>query len=391
MSNRTKTPRTDKPQKPYPDFPLFPHATRRWAKKIRGKLCYFGPWDNPNAALDRYLNERDDLYAGRKPRTSRDGLTIRDLVNRFLTVKQQLLDTNEIVPRTFRDYHSTCSSITDAFGTTRVVEDLDSEDFEKLRANFAKTRGPVSLGNEIQRVRVVFKYAYDAGLIDKPLRVGPTFKRPSKKTVRKARHANGRRMFEAAELHAMLKAVDGQLRAMILLGINCGFGNQDCGSLPIQAVDLKTGWIDFPRPKTGIQRRCPLWPETVKALRAVLENRKEPKDPQNAGLLFITKYGEPWAKDTSDNPVAKETTKLLKTLKTHRLGLSFYALRHTFETIAGESRDQVAVDHIMGHSRDDKASLYRERISDERLIAVTTYVRNWLFQKGRHERHRRST
>jgi len=59
--------------------------------------------------------------------------------------------------------------------------------------------------------------------------------------------------------------------------------------------------------------------------------------------------------------------------------VSFYALRRTFETIGGECRDQAAVDHIMGHARDDMASVYRERISDERLEAVTDHVRRWLF------------
>ena len=58
---------------------------------------------------------------------------------------------------------------------------------------------------------------------------------------------------------------------------------------------------------------------------------------------------------------------------------NFYALRHVFETIAGEAKDQVAVDHVMGHTRDDMASAYRERISDQRLKAVSDHVRAWLF------------
>ena len=89
-----------------------------------------------------------------------------------------------------------------------------------------------------------------------------------------------------------------------------------------------------------------------------------------------------------DNPVAKETAKLLRALKVerkgknvslYRKGRGFYALRHTFETIGGEARDQVAVDHALGRSRSDTAGVYRKRISDERLKAVADYVRRWLF------------
>lgn len=211
-------------------------------------------------------------------------------------------------------------------------------------------------------------------------------------------------MFEPDELRALIDGAlivgrDGPelvrpnaaLRAMILLGINCGFGNADCGTLPLKALDLESGWIDYPRPKTGIARRAKLWSETVEALRKALAKRKSPVNPADAGLVFITKYGTSWAKNgvipadaekprnVTDNPISKEMKKLLLDLNLHRPGLGFYALRHVFETIGGESRDQVAVDHIMGHARDDMSSAYRERISDERLEAVATIVHDWLF------------
>jgi integrase len=95
--------------------------------------------------------------------------------------------------------------------------------------------------------------------------------------------------------------------------------------------------------------------------------------------LFLTKYGHSWRKDTRDNPVSKEFRKLLDTLKMYRAGLGFYALRHTFETVAGGCRDQVAVDAIMGHVDTSMAGLYRERIDDDRLQAVVNHVRSWLF------------
>ena len=241
----------------------------------------------------------------------------------------------------------------------------------------------IELGKEVQLTRMIFKYGVDAGLIDKPMRFGPTFKRPANRIMRAHRQKNGVRMFEAAELRTIIDAADQPLKAMILLGINCGFGNHDCGTLPKSALDLENRMGELPRPKTAIERRCPLWPETIEAIREAIDQRPKAKQRAHDDLVFITKYGQPWAKDTADSPVTKEFRKLLDELNLHRPGLGFYALRHTFETIGGESRDQVAVNHIMGHADNTMAGVYRERISDDRLINVVNVVRRWLFPRKR--------
>jgi integrase len=357
-------------------------------------MHYFGPWDDWQAALDKYQAQRDDLHAGRTPRVQGEGMTVRDLANRFLTLKRHLLDTGEITARTFKDYYATCERVIGVFGRSRLVDDLAADDFERLRGELAKRMGVVSIGNEVQRVRVLFKYGFDAGLIDRPVRYGPGFKRPSRKSLRLARAAKGLRMFEAVELRRMLDAAGPALRALLFLGVNCGLGNTDVGRLPLSALDLDGCWLNYPRPKTGVPRRAALWPETVAALRAAVAKRPAPKDPADAGLAVLTRGGGPWVKVTTtqdagegaapvtvrfDDMVSKETAKLLKTLGLNRPGLNFYALRHTFETVAGETGDQVAVDAVMGHVRDDMASHYRERIGDERLRAVSDHVHDWLF------------
>jgi integrase len=383
MSDTHSTPsvRPDKPAKPYNDFPLFPHASGQWAKKIRGKMYYFGKWDDPDAALGSYLAQKDDLHAGRKLRPDPSAVTIRDVANDFLNAKQALVDTGELSPRTWADYKQVCDMVISHLGKSRLAEDVGPDDFAALRKKVAKKWGPQRLGSKlIQYTRCLFKHAVDAGLIDRAIRFGPGFKRPSKKVLRLNRAEAGPKMFTAEEVRRLIDAAGPSMRAMILLGINCGFGNADCGELPLSAVDLDAAIIDFPRPKTGIPRRCPLWPETVAALRDALAKRPEPKSEEDADLFFVTKYGYSWCKETSTNPVSHEMGKLLRTLGINgRKGLGFYKLRHTFRTVADEAKDQPAVDFIMGQEVPHISAVFRETISDERLRAVAHRVRQWLF------------
>jgi integrase len=394
--NSTDLAPRSKPAKPE-GCPLFPHRAGYWAKKIRGKLHYFGErWhDDTEAAaaltsgLDEYEKQKEALHAGRKPREETDALTVKELVNQFLAEKDAAVESGELSPRTKQDYKDATDLIVSNFGKGRLVADLGPDDFAALRKKLAKKWRPHRVGKTIQCVRSVFKYGFDSDLIDRPVRFGPGFDRPSKKTMRLHKAKRGAKLFTADELRRMIDAAPVQLKAMLLLAANAGLGNSDCGNLPLTALDLDAGWLDFPRPKTGVGRRAALWPETVAALRAVLEKRPKPKTAEDAGLVFITRYGYSWAKDVADSPITKETRKLLNSL-----GIggkrNFYCVRHVFRTVADEAKDQPAADYIMGHESphmstvyreriSDARTVYRERISDARLKAVTDHVRAWLF------------
>jgi|SRR5579883_80085 len=408
-----------KPKKPYPDFPLTPHPNGSWVKKIRGKIHYFGKWaarvdgvltpvpgDGWEDALKEYKAVADDLHAGRTPRIKGDGLTVADLCNRFLTAKLRKVEAGELTPRLFAEYKEVAVLSASEFGSNRRVDDLAADDFGALRAAMAKKWGPVRLGNAITRTKSIFKFGYETGLMDRPVRYGPEFVKPDKAVLRKHRAKKPPKMFDADELRALIDGAlvvgesgpelvrpDATQRAMILLGVNCGFGNTDCAEMTFTGTDLDGGWIDFPRPKTGIARRCPLWPETVAAIRAAVANRPTPADFSECGRVFLTINGNAFvthtpiekAEDGTHHGGARKDLigiqfrKLIDALGIHREGVGFYALRHVFETIAGESKDQVAVDVVMGHTDPSMASNYRERVDDSRLRAVVDHVRAWLW------------
>jgi integrase len=386
-----------KATKPYPSFPLTPHRNGQYCKKIRGKLHYFGTVDDPDAALEEYHRWCDALHSGKATKVIRsDAITVADLANRFLTAKDQKRSSGDIEAATFVEYHRDCERFVKFFGADREVASITRNDLAEFRAFLAKGANATTLNNRIGAARSILKFAYENELIDAPIRFGESFKRPERRLLRRAKAQAGRMHFHADEIRNMLQAARPCLRAMILLGINCGLGNTDLGNLSAACIDFEQGRIDYPRVKTGIDRRCPLWPETIQAIResnAVIAGWKVRRHASADGLLFVTRKGLPCvrigyepARNGKPHVVTHDSIKsMMQRVMTKcgitKPGLGFYGLRRSFETIGSETGNKVAVDHIMGHAplSSDMGAVYRQHVADDALRTVTEHVRQWLW------------
>jgi integrase len=287
------------------------------------------------------------------------------------------------------------------------------EDFESLRASMAKRWGLARRGKFIQLIRSAFKYGIDNGLVKQPILFGSTFKKPGKAVMRKHKAAGGKKLFSGAEIRLMLDALDGkeldiitksgkrsklqlpanpQLKAIVLIGLNGGLGNADISGLQFSHLDLDGEWVDYPRPKTGLKRRIPLWKETTAALRCHIAKRRVSKHNDDKDCVFLNRAGRRMVQEHvtnidnetnvwSQDYVSSQFRSLLVALKINgRKGLNFYSLRHSFATIGLQTGDRDAVRALMGQAENDVLSVYDETgPSDERLTAVTAHVRDWLF------------
>ena len=159
------------------------------------------------------------------------------------------------------------------------------------------------------------------------------------------------------------------MKAMIYLGLNCGFGCTDCSELQWKHLDLANGRVVFPRGKTGVQRDLPLWSETIDALKAV---------PMKDKLVFYTSRGNPFVRsvlkiDANGNekysPLNSISIKFSRLLKRAGFnvtkGTGFYTLRRTAATMAARSGDPFAVQRLLGHANLLMATRYVQDVSKQ--------------------------
>ena len=154
--------------KPYADFPLTAHAIRQWCKKIRGKVHFFGVWDHPEAALQKYLDERDDLQAGRIPRRLlATTLDVGSVVNLWLKRCDDLRSAGELQSVTLNEYLRIGRQVINHFGRSTVSHQLRPTDFAGFRVAIASKYSQTRLFKIVIVTRMIFKWVYESELLEK--------------------------------------------------------------------------------------------------------------------------------------------------------------------------------------------------------------------------------
>jgi integrase len=304
------------------------------------------------------------------------GVTVKQVCDSFLAYKEQEHLAGQIGERHVKDLYAAALLLADVIGRDRVVQSLTPQDFHKLRIAIVGKHSPTIAKNLISRIKSIFGHAVKNLIIEKPVSYGTMFDPPSRDQIRKHRNRKTKMLWEPQQVRQLLEAANPTMRAMIYLGINCGVDCSDLCNLPKAAVNLKTGWLDFPRAKTGIERRVKLWPETVRAIREYLDVRPAVESRTLSPLLFVTVHLNQW----TTNAIVHEFAKLRDHCEIDQG--TFIWFRKTVQTIGENEGDSIAVKAVMGHVDDSISSHYRQGVDPKRVIRVTEIVRDWLGNGG---------
>ncbi len=413
------------PALPFPGFPLRPHRNGQWYKSVWNPLTkrteqhYFGPWKDDRRG-QRAINDPAAGWLARQEaiKAGTDNVRVApvdavaslgELMGRFLTFKRGLVIAGDLSARTLGDYFREMEKFVAFLKPGMPVQALRPEHFSAYMKYMIKDR---KLGRYARRrvrtyINTMLRYGAKNDWYTMPS-TGADWISPATDcdSVRQAKLRAGvkdysERIVNGAELDKLLSRAQPAFKAIILLGVNAGLGPADIGRLRWNMVDLETGQMKFPRPKTGALRYSYLWKKTRKALlrvRTLRQNRLALEREGESSLVFITRRGVPYYREREvhkeievegkkinklvgiaiENAVSITFRRMAKELKLD--GVHFYRLRHTFKTLGKSARDKEALDLMMGHKDRSIGKIYdHEQVGWRRVrrVARAVYRQVW--------------
>jgi integrase len=243
-------------------FPLTFHPTGQYCKKIKGKIYYFG--SDRKEALQRYLDQATYLHGHQKnlQKPTDDNMTLKRLCNMYLKYQYSKIQANDLTARHHNDQIDSLNKLMSFLGQGRKVKSISTLDLQNYKRKLQKSYGSICrLNLHISIMKAMFHWARKNEILKNI---------PNIDAISRGKIIHQERFTLTSEqITKLLSVADVKMRAMIWLGLNCGFGCTDCAELKWTDLDLVNARVKLPRRKTGISRDLPLWPETVKSLEKI--------------------------------------------------------------------------------------------------------------------------
>lgn len=358
-----------KPKWPYAKETILTAAPNgQWCKKHRGRVYYFGVWNDPKTALDRWRSMWPGIVVNQSKPASEAAseCSLEVGITNYLMARLAEHRQGDIEWVTYRELNDIGKRIVRTIGGDRSISGLVPMDFDRLNVAISHL-SPMSRQKFVQRARTIFEWIEKH--IGLAVNMGGNFNAPPRKVIRRQMNQRDSKIFTPAQIHRLLELANPQMKAMMMLGINGGYGNRDTSELPADVVDLDGAMIDYHRHKTEARRVVPLWPETVAALRAVVVPGQD--------RFFLDRFG----KLVERRGVYGICRAMQQVSEAAGIPFTFYWFRYTFATIASEIADDHARKLIMGHVIDGVSENYVLKFPVERLRKLTDHVHAWLYTR----------
>ena len=212
---------------------------------------------------------------------------------------------------------------------------------DEINASLAPAGAAAIFGKVKSALSFARKFGLDAGQIDAALsRMKVLY---TQKAVSDAKPTP----IDPDDFHKLLKVADQQWRAIFLLSLNTALYLEDVAALEWKDIDLKAGTLVGLRGKTSIRRVGMLWPETVKALRAIPHDTASP-------FVFVSRTGTRYRSDSLHRRYAiiRDAAKITVT---------FSSIRDGAYTIAARSCDDRTARMFAAHAAPGLMDSYVER------------------------------
>lgn len=381
------------PSKPRPDFPLTPCGNGQWRKIVAGRPYYFGSWrDDPlgHDALKDWVARKDSILAGldhlSRSATNAAGLTVRDVVQRYLKVRGEHVKQNTLQPDTYRDYIFELNRF-DAWIGSAVANSLKPEHFSKYKTELEKRKlGPHAMKRAIACVKACFNRAMSEEWISH-VNYGHGFCGPDTNPEAVAMHhlragtdAHTERILTRREVRKLLRAVQDRpdWKALVLLMLNTAMNPAEIARLKWSEIKFASRRLDRRRWKTGIRQEAFLWKRTIAALNAL--PRVSDYVFTDAGKLLVDSkavmVGETVTRVSRRNKITEPFIEIAVAAGVE--DCTPYTIRRTARTLAANCDDDNASRRMMGQQLTGRDQTYiRSNFPLKRLkrISLTVYRR----------------